>query len=128
MTSSSLHSNSLLGRWIYVCNCGPRCSCGHRSSHPSTCPCGDDSVLRRVLAEDELHFYVSQTGVDDVSNEMGPVPFHCAKGRPLQGFPKLWKAAYRDHQDEEDDDGWGRSSQETAEASQGCCGPRRSDL
>jgi hypothetical protein len=123
MTSPLPHVDSLLGRWIYVCNCGPQCSCGHRSSHPSHCPCGDDSVLRRVLAEDELHFYVSQTGVDDPSNEMGQVPFHCTKGRPLQGFPKLWQPAEASHDGDEDyEDGWGRSSKDTAGEKKGCCG------
>lgn len=123
MTNPLTHADSLLGRWIYVCNCGPGCSCGHRSSHPSHCPCGDDSVLRRVLAEDELHFYVSQTGVDDPSNDIGPIPFHCGKGRPLQGFPKLWRSSYQDHEEGEDyDDGWGRSSQKPTGASGSCCG------
>ncbi|MEY4353542.1 MAG: hypothetical protein ACK40D_04310 [Cyanobacteriota bacterium] len=121
MTSPLPHRDSLLGRWIYVCNCGPACSCGHRSSHPSHCPCGDDSVLRRVLAEDELNFYVSQTGVDDPSNEMGSVPFHCAKGRPLQGFPKLWQAASH-AEGEEYATGWGRSSKETSAETKDCCG------
>lgn len=122
MISPSLHNDSLLGRWIYVCNCGPDCHCSHRSATPSQCPCGDASVLRRVLAEDELHFYVSQTGVDDPSNEMGPIPFHCAKGRPLQGFPKLWKPpAGEDHGEEQYGEGRDRSSQQRSGASQGCC-------
>ena len=123
MTSYPSHGDSLLGRWIYVCNCGPDCHCGHRSSHPSVCPCGDDSVLRRVLAEDELNYYVSQTGVDDPSNEMGPVPFHCGKGRPLQGFPKLWKPPFDAHQDNQDseeyDDGWGDRGSGSSRG--GCC-------
>ena len=78
-------------------------------------------MLRRVLAEDELNFYVSQTGVDDPSNEMGQVPFHCSKGRPLQGFPKLWKAPYDEHGDKDsyDDDGWGHSSSGSKPG--GCC-------
>jgi hypothetical protein len=119
MNSLSPHFDSLLGRWIYVCNCGPGCTCGHRSSHPSLCPCGDDSVLRRVLAEDELNFFVSQTGVDDPSNEMGTVPFHCSKGRPLQGFAKMWKPKQNDHpQAEPYDDDWGTTHMGS---SGGCC-------
>lgn len=123
MTSSLSHPGSLLGRWIYVCNCGPGCHCGDRSSHPSLCPCGDDSVLRRVLAEDELHFYVSQTGVDDPSNEMGAVPFHCAKGRPLQGFPKLWKSPDDYHSALEGSEGYeeGRDASDDRGQTGTCC-------
>lgn len=121
MTNLLNHSDSLLGRWIYVCNCGPECPCTHRSAYPSQCPCGDDAVLRRVLAEDELHFYVSQTGVDDPSNDMGPVPFHCTKGRPLQGFPKLWKAAHGGL-DDGAGESWGNSRSESKDGEGSCCG------
>jgi hypothetical protein len=74
-----------------------------------------------VLAEDELNFFVSQTGVDDPSNEMGSAPFHCAKGRPLQGFPKLWKATNEHSTEKNYNDGCDDSGSELKTG--GCCTP-----
>lgn len=84
---------SLIGRWYYVCNCGPECDCGHRSDVPSECPCGHPAALRRVLAEDEHYFYVAETGQDGtVRNELHhDKAFVSADGKPLQGFRKAWR-------------------------------------
>lgn len=83
-------SESNLGRWLYFCNCGPRCRCNFRSETPADCPCGHATALRKVLAETEDHIYVCVTGESaDVSNELHPrSPFTCANGEPLQGFTR----------------------------------------
>lgn len=94
---------SNLGRWFYVCNCGPRCRCAFRSETPADCPCGHSTALRKVLAETESHVYVCVTGdTVEVSNELHPrSPFICANGEPLQGFPRqpLPRAAKGDDDD-----------------------------
>ncbi len=85
-------SDSMLGKTIYVCDCGPKCSCQYRAWFPSSCPCNEGArpaVARVVLAEDLDHFYVSQTGEDrEAETELGSKPLTSASGRVLQRFEK----------------------------------------
>lgn len=83
-------SESMIGKWLYVCDCGASCPCAYRSELPSNCSCGHPAVLRRVLAEDELNFYVAETGHADARNELGDAPFKGADGRSLQPFRKAF--------------------------------------
>lgn len=89
-------AESLIGRWFYVCNCGPQCRCAYRSDVPSDCPCNKPAARRRVLVEDEHNFYVCETGEGvEASNALGQEPFKCSNGRSLQAFPKAWRQTKR---------------------------------
>lgn len=81
-------SESLIGREVNVCNCGPSCKCGHWSHAESRCPCNKPTVRRRILAEDARRFYVSQTGdFAEADDEVGEEAFTSSNGQPLQWFP-----------------------------------------
>lgn len=88
-------AESLIGKYVYVCNCGPKCRCGYRSWFPSHCPCRNyesPAARRRILAEDLTAFYVSQTGAGvEASDELGDKPLTSANGEPLQKFAKQWQ-------------------------------------
>ena len=81
-------SESMIGKVLYVCDCGPECKCDHSSEEPSSCACGEPAVRRKVLVEDDQRIYVAETGHADAVDEPGTEAFTTSDGRPVQGFTK----------------------------------------
>jgi hypothetical protein len=82
-------SESMIGTEVNVCDCGPSCKCGYRSKGPSSCHCGTPTAKRRILAEDEHHFYVAETGQQRAVEALVKGELKTLDGRALQSFAKI---------------------------------------
>jgi hypothetical protein len=69
---------------LYMCNCGPKCSCNTVSTHPGNCKCGKPMVAGHVLKIKGHTAYVCMCG-KDCNCKLDPKhPNRCGCGKRLK--------------------------------------------
>ncbi|MEX1309421.1 MAG: hypothetical protein AB1Z65_03295 [Candidatus Sulfomarinibacteraceae bacterium] len=69
---------------LYVCNCGPECSCGAVATEPGQCGCGSDLVEARMLMIDGSVASTCTCGADCDCTITGDDPNTCGCGKEIK--------------------------------------------
>jgi hypothetical protein len=69
---------------VYVCNCGPECTCGSVANTPGSCSCGEELAWAHLVKVEE-HEALLCTCAEGCSCEIDPDdPSKCACGQPIR--------------------------------------------